>query len=132
MNDEACILGAKNRAVAARDALDADYGFGLEGGVHPWAEGLLLVGWVAVVDKNGRFGVGGSGRLPLPTQMGNRVLAGEELGDVIDDLLNDHNSKQKGGAVAALTHGILTRTDAFQLGVGYALGPFLATRLYDG
>lgn len=125
MSDEACIEGARNRAVAAREALDADFGFGLEGGVHPWAEGLLLVGWVVCVNRDGRSHVGGSGRLPLPKHIGDRVLAGEELGHVIDDLWHDHNSKQKGGAVGALTHNLMTRTDAFVLGVGYALGPFL-------
>lgn len=128
MRDERCILGAKNRAVAARDALKADFGFGLEGGVHPWAEGLLLVGWVAAVDKNGRFGIGGTGRLPLPRHIGERVAAGEELGLVIDDLWDDHNSKQKGGAVAALTANLMTREDAFTLGAAYALGPFMVNR----
>jgi inosine/xanthosine triphosphatase len=131
MNDDECILGAKNRALAARDELQADYGFGLEGGVQPWEEGLFLVGWVAVVDQNGRFGIGGSGRLPLPSHIGERVLAGEELGPVMDDILQTHNIKQKGGAVGALTANLKQRQDAFELGVAYALGQFVAVELYE-
>ena len=126
MSDEECIEGAKNRAVAARDACQAGFGFGLEGGVHPWANGLLLVGWVAAVDVDGRFGIGGSGRLPLPPSIGERIMAGEELGPIMDDLLQEHNVKQKGGAVGALTNHLMSREDAFRLGVAYALGYFVA------
>ncbi|MEM7336431.1 MAG: inosine/xanthosine triphosphatase [Chloroflexota bacterium] len=131
MSDEETIEGSKNRALAAREALDADFGFGLEGGVHPWAGGLLLMGWVAAVDKNGRFGLGGCGRLPLPKIISDRVLAGEELGDVMDDLLHDHNSKQKEGAVGALTGNLITRVEAFQFGVANALGRFVTEGFYD-
>lgn len=132
MSDDETMLGAKNRAAAARAALDADLGFGLEGGVHPWQDGLVLTGWVAVVDRNGVFGIGGCGRLPLPARMSQRVLAGEELGIVIDDLTNDQNSKQKEGAVGVLTDGLLTRADAFKTGVAFALAPFVARNFYKG
>ncbi|MCP4935097.1 MAG: DUF84 family protein, partial [bacterium] len=120
------------RAIAARKAIDADLGFGLEGGVHPHGSGLILHGWVVIVDRNGSQGIGGAGRLPLPQSIANRVLAGEELGPVMDDILNDHNIRQKGGASGALTNGLAVREDAFALAVAYALAPFVSPTFYDG
>ncbi len=84
MSDEETITGARNRARAARLAINADLGFGLEGGVHSDPIGLMLQGWVVVTDGNGREGVAGAGRLPLPPMIADRVLAGEELGPIMD------------------------------------------------
>lgn len=130
MSDEETITGARNRAHAARSQADADFGVGLEGGVHPSADGLLLQGWVVVVDRNGREGIGGAARLPLPQHIARRIYAGEELGPIMDDVLNDHNIKQKGGAVGALTAGLVNRDETFAVAVGYALAPFVSAQLY--
>lgn len=131
MTDEETIAGAHNRAIAARDELKADFGIGLEGGVHPEPFGLVLQGWVVIVDCDGRDGIGGCPRLQLPEHIAQRVKAGEELGDVMDDLLNDHNIKQKGGAVGALTNNIMVRGEAFATAVAYALAPFVSPDLYS-
>lgn len=131
MSDDETITGARNRARAARLAVNADLGFGLEGGVHSDSLGLLLQGWVVVTDGNGREGVAGAGRLPLPPMIADRVLAGEELGPLMDDLLGEENVKSKGGAVGALTGGLIPRKQAFALGVGYALAPFVAPEFYE-
>ena len=48
----------------------------------------------------------------------------------LDDLLGDHNSKQKGGAVGALTNGLILREETFALAVAYALAPFVSPHLY--
>ncbi|MFQ5434085.1 MAG: inosine/xanthosine triphosphatase [Anaerolineae bacterium] len=131
MSDAEAISGARNRALAAKAALGADLGVGLEGGVQLDDGRLLLGGWVVVVDGNGREGIGGAGRLPLPPIIANRVLAGEELGPVMDDLVADHNTKQKAGAVGLLTAGLAPRADAFALGVAYALAPFVSPDFYE-
>lgn len=131
MTDAETIVGARNRAIAARDQIEANLGIGLEGGVHPNGEGLILHGWVVIVDENGREGVGGAARLPLPQHIANRVLAGEELGPVMDDILNDHNIRQKGGAVGALTNGLVLRSETFAVAVAYALSPFVSPNLYE-
>jgi inosine/xanthosine triphosphatase len=129
-NDEETMAGARNRANAARQKANADLGVGLEGGVHPEPLGLVLQGWVVIVDGNGREGVGSTARLPLPPIIARRVLAGEELGPVMDDLLNEHNVKQKGGAVGALTAGLVPRGDTFAIAVAYALAPFVSPEFY--
>jgi inosine/xanthosine triphosphatase len=131
MDDQECLAGARQRAAAALQALDADLGIGLEGGVHPTAEGLMLTGWAAVVDRQGRQGIGAGGRLPLPAAIARRVAAGEELGPVMDLVLGQENVRQKGGAVGALTAGLVLREQAFAMAVAYALAPFLAAHLYE-
>lgn len=130
MTDAETRRGAENRARAALAALDADLGIGLEGGVNPEAGGLMLMGWVAAVDRNGRIGVGGAARLPLPNHIARRVLAGEELGPVMDAVLGETDVRRKGGAVGALTAGLVLRQETFAIGVAYALAPFVAPELY--
>ncbi len=130
MSDAESLQGAANRATAALAALNADFGVGLEGGVQPEAHGLTLHGWVVIVDVNGKQGIGGAARLPLPEPIARRVFAGEELGHVMDDVLQEHNTKHKGGAVGALTAGLVVRGEAFATAVAYALAPFISSHLY--
>jgi non-canonical (house-cleaning) NTP pyrophosphatase len=85
---------------------------------------------VAVVDGNGRSHIGSGTRLLLPEGIIQRVLAGEELGFVMDDLLGEENVKQKGGAIGALTGGLIMRQEAFTHSVAYALAPFIAPQFY--
>ena len=117
LSDSETITGARNRARAARAAINADLGFGLEGGVHPDPIGLVLQGWVVVTDGNGREGIAGAGRLPLPPMLAQRILAGEELGPMMDELLGESNVKAKGGAIGALTGGLIPRQQAFALSI---------------
>ncbi|MCB8943859.1 MAG: inosine/xanthosine triphosphatase [Ardenticatenaceae bacterium] len=130
LSEAEMIAGAKNRAILAREKLSADLGFGLEGGLHEASFGWELQGWVAVVDDDGRSSIGSGTRLPLPHHLVQRVLAGAELGHVMDDLLGETNVKQKGGAIGALTGGLIMRQDAFTHSVIYALAPFLAPEFY--
>jgi len=131
VGDDVCITGARNRAEAARERLDANFGVGLEGGVHEDRAGLLLMGWVVIVDRDGREGVGGTARLPLPEGLAEQVRNGRELGPLMDELLGEENIKQKGGAVGALTAGLVPRSETFAVAVAYALAPFVAAEFYD-
>ena len=131
MSSAETLFGAENRARSALLRSGADLGIGLEGGVNQESGRLMLMGWVVILDKNGRKGVGGTARLPLPESIASRVLAGEDLGHIMDDVLNDHNVKQKGGAVGALTSGLVLRKEAFAMAVAYALSPYLVPELFS-
>jgi inosine/xanthosine triphosphatase len=130
-SDEETIAGARNRAVAARLSKHANMGVGLEGGIHVESFGMVLQGWVVIVDETGRESLAAAARLPLPPLIARRIQAGEELGPIMDDLLEDRNTKQKGGAVGALTAGLVPRGDAFAIAVAYALAPFVSPTFYD-
>jgi inosine/xanthosine triphosphatase len=131
MSDRECITGARNRAAQALQFPGADLGIGLEGGVNQEPDGLMLLGWVVVVDSDGREGVGGGARLPLPAHIARRVLLGEELGPLMDELLGQTNVKQQGGAVGALTNGLVLRRETFAVAVAYALAPFVTPQFYQ-
>ena len=130
MSDAECIAGARNRAHAVLDAQDVDYGVGLEGGVNQEPVGLMLLGWVVIVHRDGREGVACSAKIPLPDAIANRVLAGEELGPVMDDILQEQHSAKKGGASGALSNGLVPRRAKFEMAVAYALSPFVAPQFY--
>jgi inosine/xanthosine triphosphatase len=131
LSDDEMITGARNRAIAARALTTADLGIGLEGGTHPQSFGLVLTGWVVITDGNGREGLGSAGRLLVPSFIAQRILAGEELGPVMDGVMNETHIAQKGGAVGAFTSGLFLRQDAFETAIIYALAPFVTPSLYD-
>ncbi|MBL7021797.1 DUF84 family protein [Patescibacteria group bacterium] len=130
MNEKESIKGAINRATAARIEGDADYGFGLEGSVQEINERMFLTGWVAVIDREGEIGIGSGGYILLPESIADRLRAGEELGPVMDDILNKTNTKQGEGAVGTLTGGLKPRQQSFEDGILYALTKFIKPELY--
>lgn len=124
------ITGAETRARQARATTDAAFGVGIEGGVAEFdgAPGLFLVMWAAVTDGDD-LGRGAGPALRLPENVASRVRAGEELGPVMDDLLDMDGVKHKMGAAGVLTDGSIDRESALAHAVAGALGPFV-TNLY--
>lgn len=125
--DEETIRGALTRARAARVALDADWGVGIEGGVVDDGDVVRTCAWVAIVSRDGREGVGGSLSLALPAAVGALVRGGMELGHAMDAVTGEHNVKQNAGAVGILTHGLVTRQQAYETLVAYAMVPLLSS-----
>jgi inosine/xanthosine triphosphatase len=119
--------GAIARARAARAAQDADLGIGIEGGVVAEADGgVRSCAWAAVVGRDGREGIGGSLAMRLPDRVAQLVRDGAELGHAMDAMTGEHNVKQGAGAVGILTAGLVTRQEAYEVLVAYALVPFLS------
>lgn len=137
MGDET-FAGAENRARAlvarnAAEGLGASYCVGLEGGVAQLHGRWFAFGVLCIADTSGRLAFGLSPLFEMPPAMAADVLAGEELGDVVDRLSGDHNSKQKGGAIAFLTRGRVDRRTLYAQGLAMALIPFLNEAMYyDG
>lgn len=128
-------IGARNRALALverskTDGSSAAYCVGLEGGIAELAGRWYTFGVICIADTAGRCSFGVSPMFELPRSIVNRLLAGEELGHVIDDLSGDRNTKQKGGAIAYMTQGRVDRKQLYAQGVTMALVPFLNPGLY--
>ena len=124
--DEETIRGALTRARAARETTDADAGIGIEGGVVLTEDGSVRsCAWAAVVMRDGREGIGGSLAMTLPPQVAALVRGGMELGHAMDAVTGSHNVKQGVGAVGILTRGLVTRQQAYEVIVAYALAPLL-------
>ncbi|MDB4878411.1 MAG: hypothetical protein JWM41_4857 [Gemmatimonadetes bacterium] len=129
--DEETIRGALARASAAREALGAELGVGIEGGVVEQPDGSMRTcAWAAIVDAHGRSGVGGSLAMPLPQSVAAMIRGGVELGHAMDRLVGEHDTKRGKGAVGILTAGLVDRQGAYEVLVSYALAPFLTAELY--
>lgn len=117
--------GAVNRARAARKNADADLGIGLEGGIVENEFGTFTCAWCALVDRDGKIGVGGSANMWLPESVAARVRAGAELGDAMDAFAGIKNVKSKMGAIGVLTRGLTNRQAAYEFIVKLAVARFL-------
>jgi inosine/xanthosine triphosphatase len=132
IGDDETIRGALARASAARQALDADIGVGIEGGVVEQLDGSMRTcAWAAIVDASGRRGIGGSLAMPLPDSVAAMIRRGVELGHAMDRLIGEHDTKRGKGAVGILTAGLVDRQRAYEVLVSYALAPFLTPELFD-
>ncbi len=122
--------GARQRALNAREALDATWGVGMEGGVEfDGAGDAWLFNVVAIVTSE-RESLARGGQLLLPPRVAARLRAGAELGPLMDELLGTSNIKHGLGAVGYLTSGLITREAAFFDCFSRALGPLLHPELY--
>lgn len=124
------VAGASNRARAALEALDADFGVGLEGGVDFVGQDCWMIGCCAIIHRDGQTGIGKGHSFLLPPVVAEGVRAGHEVGPLIDRLAGESDTKKKGGAIGFLTNGALQREDLFAAVVGAALVPFLHPELY--
>jgi inosine/xanthosine triphosphatase len=128
--DDEMIQGAFNRAKNALEMSDADLAFGNEGGVVENPKGMFLTGWTVAMHRDGRVGMGGGGRTIMPEKIANEIRKGRELGPVMDEVLNDKDTKKKEGAVGTFTNGLISRKEAFALEARNALSVFVS-KLYD-
>ena len=132
--DDETIRGAVARARAALAALPgASLGVGFEGGVVEEPDGAVRsCAWAAVALPDGTTGVGGSLAMPLPPPVARLLRDGVELGHAIDRLTGATNTKHGGGAVAELTAGLVSRQQAYEVILTYAMARVLRAELWDG
>lgn len=124
--------GAKNRAQAALEAIGADYGVGLEGGFNDTDLGTFLVGFVAIINRQGIWGYSGGEGLYMPEKIVKMVKdSGRELGDVMDELRGSQNTKQHEGCVGYFTDNLIGRQESFEKPTICALSRFKKTELFE-
>jgi inosine/xanthosine triphosphatase len=130
LGEEAIRAGALARARTALELTDAEIAFGLEGGATLDGDRAWLTAHVVALTRDGQLGEAAWGRMLLPRAATERLRAGEELGDIIDELFDRKESKRQTGAVGLLTQGAVSRTDAFADLVAMACAPLLRRDLY--
>ena len=121
--------GARRRAESMfldiQDPREPTFAVGLEGGLAPAPTGehcWSLQTWAAVFDGR-HWGYGSGPAIVLPSGVSDRVAAGEELGDVIDELAAA-NVRGTRGAWGVLTLDLIGRRDGFRLAVIAAFARF--------
>ena len=133
LSDADTLLGATQRVRAARMVYpQADYWFGIEGGVEVIADEMIAFAWVVVqaASSPALLGRGKTGCFFLPAEVTALVKAGKELGEADDLVFQRVNSKQEDGAVGLLTGQIIDRTELYKNAVILALIPFKNPTLY--
>jgi len=127
--------GAANRAAAlwhlnAEQRLGAAFCVGIEGGMVRLHGTWFALGCICVMDEQRRTGFGTSGMFELPPGLAAEMLNGAELGTLVDRLMEETDTKQRGGAVSYLTDGVVDRTALYVHGLLLALIPLLKPELY--
>ncbi|MEO9274288.1 inosine/xanthosine triphosphatase [Marinomonas sp. 5E14-1] len=122
-------LGAQNRALYCHSNHTSEFNnaffVAMEGGVDKFEEGAATFAYVAIVDSKGKLFTGRSANLPLPNNIYQRLLKGEELGPIMDELFHTSNIRQKSGAIGLLTNNAATRESIYTQALILALAPIL-------
>ena len=131
MGDNETMDGALERAKNALKAdPDASFGIGLEGGVNKIGDRWFESGWICIISRDGEIGWGSSGRYEMSRKIMKRLLNGEELASVIDDLSGQSDVRSSQGAMGILTNGQLPRALSYSHGVIFAFAPFVSDEVY--
>lgn len=133
MSERETINGARQRAYTVLEAdQTADYGVGVEGGVTTidptspnWTGSrggkgkLFECAWACVVErsadakaKEGKEGLGGGLYFELPSKIAAKILAGGELGPIMEELMK-FDVKRTSGAIGIFSKGQLDRKNAY-------------------
>lgn len=131
LSDKEMIDGARNRALDSLKKIEADFGVGMEGGISEISGKRFLTGWSVVIDKNRVESIGGGQRVELPTHIVEEVERGKELGEVIDEITGEKDTKKKFGAVGVLTRRLIDREKAWEVSLIFATSKFLRPDLYE-
>jgi inosine/xanthosine triphosphatase len=131
-NDDEMYQGALNRAKAALKQIQgAEYGVGIEGGLHKYSYGWLERSLIVIVDQKGRIGVGASGGLVLPPAVMQKILTEDKnLEEAMDELFGTTKIGEGIGMFGLLTKEVVTRSEGVRHGVAFALARFLHPELY--
>jgi inosine/xanthosine triphosphatase len=128
-------IGAENRAqhlveLNWKENLNADFFVGIEGGINQTYGRWFAFGCICIIDKKLFKAFGTSPHFELPNLMIEKLLSGIELGTIIDEHTNMHNTKQNSGAIGYFTKGKIDRENLYLQGLLVSLVPFINYDLF--
>lgn len=113
IGDEETITGAENRCIALHKRHPNALCIGLEGGVEDTAKGMFLTNWGVMMDSSGKRYYAGGVRLLLPEQIRIGILAGEELGPLMNNYVGKLDVPKKEGAIGIFSDSLIDRSQMF-------------------
>lgn len=123
--------GATARARFALSKAGGDFGVGVEAGIFTIGEVYFDNQMAAVADPSGKVSLGHSAGYPLPREdMENLFRDGSELERWAEKVSGIDEVGDKGGLIAHLTGGKMTRTDLTEQSVITALIPWMHRGVY--
>ena len=134
INDET-FIGAEYRAkelqkINNEKSLNAEFLVGIEGGIQQIYNKWFAFGCMCIIHKSGKTSFGTSANFELPKLIINQLLERKELGHVMDGIMEQENTKQKGGAISFFTNGKMNRKELYIPGLISALVPFQHPKMY--
>lgn len=126
MSDDETLLGAKNRAILSQKKINADFGFGLEGGVKMIDGAMYCTSFVVAYSKSGESGIGVGPVFLLPKEIASEINSGKELGDAMDELVGGKDIKKKAGAIGVFTNNLVTRDELFEMTIIFSMVKFIS------
>lgn len=135
MSEKETYTGALNRAEnAQKEAIEADFWVGIEGGLTYNVAGKMeAFAWIVVLSKEfpDLIGKARTASFEIAPPIAALIHEGYELGDADDMVFKSSNSKQKNGATGLLTGNVIHRTVLYEMAVILALIPFKNNKLYS-
>ncbi len=133
--NEETFTGAKNRAECVKyindeQGLNANFFVGIEGGILQLYNRWFQFSVIHILDQQHQESFGTTGLYELPNWIVEKLLAGSELGHIIDELAQDSNTKEKQSTIGFLTNGAVDRLENNTRAITFALVPFLQENLY--
>ena len=131
ISHEETLRGAKNRVMNIKELFrDGDFYVGIEGGLAKTKDGMEAFALVVVEGKK-VTGQSQTATFQVPPNVIRLIEQGMELGHAIDEIFNQRNSKQHGGAVGALTDGVIDRNAYYTHAIVLAMIPHIKPNLYS-
>jgi inosine/xanthosine triphosphatase len=125
------IRGAINRAKTVKVTLRPDFAVGIEAGLTKIDDKWFVDGWVAVIDKNGKIGLGGSPAMEATPQVMKLIKSGHEIREACKMIFGDSNVEQSQGYFGVMTGNFFTSTDGFCDAIIMALARFMRPEAFD-
>jgi len=131
MSDDEMFTGALNRAKRAlKKVKDADFGVGIEGGLHQYSYGWVERGTIVIVNRKGEFGIGSSAGVVMPDSVMKHIHAGKNLEEAMEVLFNVKEAGEGIGMYGIFTKKVVTRATGIKQGVAFAIARFIHKDLY--
>lgn len=131
LNETEMYKGALHRAKKALQSIKkAEYGVGIEGGVHKYSYGWFERSIVVIVNSKNEIGIGFSGGLVLPKKVINAIKKGKTLEQAVNELFGTNKIGEEIGMFGLFTKGYVTRSSGIEHGMAFALARFLHNILY--
>lgn len=130
LSEDETVMGARNRALRAREIGGADYYVGIEGGMCHSADTWMERTWVVILDRFGCEGIASSPAIMLPPRAETMMRHGADLNDVCVELFGVNDAGAGIGYFGLMTNGALTRLKAYEDAVIFALARFLHPHLF--
>ncbi|MBU1157814.1 MAG: inosine/xanthosine triphosphatase [Candidatus Thermoplasmatota archaeon] len=130
--DEEVLQGAMKRAENAISVEGADFGVGIEAGLHMnrYMMRRLDVQYCVVIDSSRRTTIGHGPGFEYPPSVLKAVSEGRAVGDVMSELTGIDRIGHKSGSVGYLSDGLIDRTSLTEIAVLMAIIPRMRCELY--